>query len=107
MINLLRFHCFDLGRSYIYGPENPNMKLEGPMMLGHEPAGAKPRANSTNIKFGLEMRRLPVGDGGLAIHVLADLAGSTESSYVEETEILAFDCFWDGPHSRIRAPDLR
>ena len=51
-----------------------------------------------NIKFGLEMRRLPVGDGGLAIHVLADLAGSTESSYVEETEILAFDCFWDGPH---------
>jgi len=51
-----------------------------------------------NIKFGLEMRRLPVGDGGLAIHVLADLLGSTESSYVEETEILAFDCFWDGPH---------
>ena len=51
-----------------------------------------------NIKFGLEMRRLPVGDGGLAIHVLADLAGSTESSYVEETEILAFDCFWDGAH---------
>ena len=51
-----------------------------------------------NIRFGLEMRRLPVGDGGLAVHVLADLAGSTESSYVEETEILAFDCFWDGPH---------
>ena len=35
-----------------------------------------------NIKFGLEMRRLPVGDGGLAVHVLADLAGSTENSYV-------------------------
>jgi hypothetical protein len=44
------------------------------------------------------MRRLPIGDGGLAMHVLADLAGSTEASYVEETEILAFDCFWDGPH---------
>ena len=51
-----------------------------------------------NIRFGLEMRRLPVGDGGLAIHVLADLAGSTSKSYVEETEIMAFDIFWDGPH---------
>jgi hypothetical protein len=49
-----------------------------------------------NIKFGLEMRRLPVGDGGLSVHVLADLGGSTENSYVEETELLAFDCFWDG-----------
>ena len=172
---LLRFHCFDLERSYIYGPENPNMKLEGPMMLGARTRGRQttgqlyrmdPIADGNpigwtirtlekklpkmleragypqiaavadmaevtrvlpelevcardiyaakrntvkhnrgthifpagNIKFGLEMRRLPVGDGGLAIHVLADLAGSTESSYVEETEILAFDCFWDGPH---------
>ena len=51
-----------------------------------------------NIRFGLEMRRLPIGDGGLAVHVLTDLAGTTEKSYVEETEILAFDCFWDGPH---------
>lgn len=172
---LLRFHCFDLERSYIYGPENPNMKLEGPMILGVrtrgrqttgqlyrmdpiadgnpigwtirtlekklpkmlERAGYAQIASATdmaevtrvlpevegyardiyaakrntvkhnrgthilpagNIKFGLEMRRQQTGDGGLAIHVLADLAGSTESSYVEETEILAFDCFWDGPH---------
>jgi len=51
-----------------------------------------------NIRFGLEMRRLPVGDGGLAMHVLADIGGSTRSAYVEETEILAFDCFWDGAH---------
>ena len=51
-----------------------------------------------NIRFGLEMRRLPVGDGGLAIHVLADLAGSQGKSFSEETEIMAFDCFWDGPH---------
>jgi hypothetical protein len=51
-----------------------------------------------NIRFGLEMRRLPVGDGGLAVHVLADIGGSAESAYVEETEILAFDCFWDGAH---------
>jgi hypothetical protein len=51
-----------------------------------------------NIRFGLEMRRLPVGDGGLAIHVLTDVGGSTEKSFVEETEIMAFDLFWDGPH---------
>jgi hypothetical protein len=51
-----------------------------------------------NIRFGLEMRRLPVGDGGLAIHVLGDVGGSTRESYVEETELLAFDCFWNGAH---------
>ncbi len=172
---LLRFNCFDIERSYIYGPENPNLKIEGPMMLGRRAdtsngmgqlyrmdpiadgnpigwtiktlekklpkmlhrAGYPEIAAATdlnevvrvlpeveacarelfaakrntvkhnrgthvfeagNIKFGLEMRRLPVGDGGLAVHVLADLAGSTANSYVEETEILAFDCFWDGPH---------
>jgi hypothetical protein len=172
---LLRFNCFDIERSYIYGPENPDLKHEGPMMLGRrehastgmgqlyrmdpiadgnpigwtiktlgqklpkmlQRAGYPDIAAATdladvgrvlpevedcartlfaakrntvkhnrgthvfkagNIKFGLEMRRLPVGDGGLAIHILADLAGSTENSYVEETEILAFDCFWGGPH---------
>lgn len=172
---LLRFHCMDIERSYIYGPENSNMKLEGPMMLGARTRGRPttgqlyrmdpitdgnpigwtlrtlekklpkmleragypqiaaainmedvkrllPEVENVarqvyaakrntvkhnrgthifpagNIRFGLEMRRLPVGDGGLAIHVLADLLGSTESSYVEETEILAFDLFWDGPH---------
>ena len=51
-----------------------------------------------NIRFGLEMRRLPVGDGGLAIHVLTDVGGTKGKSYAEETEILAFDCFKDGPH---------
>jgi hypothetical protein len=55
-----------------------------------------------NIRFGLEMRRLPVGDGGLAIHVLGDVGGSTRKSYVEETELLAFDCFWDGAHYHYR-----
>src|SRR6267378_8379958 len=45
------------------------------------------------MKFGLEMRRLPMGDGGLlAVHVLADLGGSTENSYLKK-EILAFACF--------------
>ena len=172
---LLRFNCFDIEKSYIYGPENPDLKIDGPMMLGGKPitssgvgklyrmdpiADGNPigwtirtlekkltdmiiRAgypeiaekldleevvlvlpdldacarelfaskrntvkhnrgtdviDAGNIKFGLEMRRLPAGDGGLAIHVLADLAGATEKSYVEETEIMAFDCFWDGPH---------
>ncbi len=51
-----------------------------------------------NIKFGLEMRLLPGGDGGLAIHVLSDLSGNTGRVFTEETELLAFDCFWDGPH---------
>ena len=172
---LLRFNCFDIEKSYIYGPENPKMKNDGPMMLGGQatsPTGAgklyrmDPIADGNpigwtirtlgrklpdmveragypeiavkvdledvalvlpeldacardlfaskrntvkhnrgtdifeagNIRFGLEMRRLPVGDGGLAIHVLADLAGSTDKSFCEETEIMAFDCFWDGPH---------
>lgn len=45
-----------------------------------------------NIKFGLEFRELPhIKDRGLAIHVLSDVAG-------QEIEILAFDCFENGPH---------
>ncbi len=51
-----------------------------------------------NIRFGLEMRTLNDGDGGLAIHVLTDLAGTPSDSYSEETEILAFDCFDNAPH---------
>jgi hypothetical protein len=51
-----------------------------------------------NIRFGLEMRRQQDGNGGLAIHVLTDLSGTPGKSYTEEVEILAFDCFKDGPH---------
>ena len=51
-----------------------------------------------NIRFGLEMRRQSSGDGGLAIHVLSDLAGNTGRVFTEETELLAFDCFRDDPH---------
>ena len=51
-----------------------------------------------NIRFGLEMRRQASGDGGLAIHVLSDLAGNTGRVFTEETELLAFDCFRDDPH---------
>jgi hypothetical protein len=51
-----------------------------------------------NIRFGLEMRRQAGGEGGLAVHVLADIGGSKGRAYVEETEILAFDCFWQAPH---------
>ncbi len=43
-----------------------------------------------NIKFGLEYRNL-VSDGGMAIHVLGDVAG-------QEIELLAFDCFKNNPH---------
>ena len=165
---LLRFNCFDLERSYTYGPENSELDglpgaVDGgmgqlyrmdpiadgnpigwtirtlekklPKML--ERAGYPQIAAATdlaeverllpkveacarelfaakrntvkhnrgthifeagNIRFGLEMRRQAGGDGGLAVHVLADLGGSTGKSYVEETEILAFDCFWQAPH---------
>jgi hypothetical protein len=51
-----------------------------------------------NIRFGLEMRRQAGGDGGLAVHVLTDIGGTPGKPYVEETEILAFDCFWQFPH---------
>ena len=170
---LLRFNCFDIERSYIYGPENPSLRIAAPMMLGGadrasggmgqlyrmdpitdgNPIGWTIRTlgeklpkmleragygaiavdmaavrdvlpavesgartmfashrntvkhnrgtdvfEAGNIRIGLEMRRLPMGDGGLAIHVLGDVGGSTRKSYVEETELLAFDCFWDGGH---------
>jgi len=165
--SLLRFNCFDLERSYVYGPENPALSTPGrvgggmgvhcrmdpitdgnpigwtirilsrklPNML--ERAGYKDIATATNmaavqrilpdieacaretfiskrntvkhnrgteifeagnIRFGLEMRRLNNGDGGLAVHVLADVGGSRGKAYVEETELLAFDCFWNNAH---------
>ena len=152
---LLRFNCFDVERSYIYGPEDKNKlfrmdhTVDGnpigwsvktirnslPVMikeagyeevanrvdtqavsdaLGEVEAAARQKFNTDrntvkhnrgtdmfeagNIRFGLEMRKLGSGDGGLAIHVLADLAGTPGKHYTEETEILAFDCFWDAPH---------
>jgi hypothetical protein len=45
-----------------------------------------------NIRFGLEFRELPrIGTRGMAIHVLADVAG-------QEIELLAFDCFDHNAH---------
>ena len=152
---LLRFNCFDIEKSYIYGPEKENklfrmdhttdgnpinwtvqqIRNNLPIML--ETAGYSDIANTVdakqvegvlgdveaharemyatgrntvkhhrgtdifevgNIRFGLEMRRQASGDGGLAIHVLADLAGTPGRHYTEETELLAFDCFRDAPH---------
>jgi hypothetical protein len=164
---LLRFNCFDLERSYVYGPENPELTTAGrvgggmgvhcrmdpvtdgnpigwtirtlgrklPRMLERAgygqiaqtiDPGAVQRVlpeveacaretfiakrntvkhnrgteifEAGNIRFGLEMRRLPNGDGGLAVHVLADVGGAKGRAYVEETELLAFDCFWQNPH---------
>jgi len=43
-----------------------------------------------NIRFGLEMRTTG-DDGGLAIHVMGDIAG-------EEVELMAVDCFRVAPH---------
>lgn len=164
---LLRFNCFDIERSYVYGPENPDLSTPGrvgggmgvhcrmdpitdgnpiswtirtlgrrmPQML--ERAGYKGVAGlvdmsavqallpqveacahemfltkrntvkhnrgtemfeAGNIRFGLEMRRLKNGDGGLALHVLGDIGGSKGKAYVEESELLAFDHFWQGAH---------
>ena len=151
----LRFNCFDLEKSYVYGPESKNLKyrmdhtVDGnpigwsvktirnslPAMLAA--AGYPEAASATdqdavaaalpevdriarakfagerntvkhnrgtdiieagNIRFGLEMRRQASGDGGLAIHILSDLAGNTGRVFTEETELLAFDCFRDDPH---------
>ncbi len=190
-ISLLRFNCFDFEKSYIYGPDNPNVDPNLPMIIdditipaapvgyGLPPVGYEwsdltrgklyrmdetvdgnpigwtiktlrkmlpqmlsragyhsiadkidlkevalilPNLESVarelyavnrstvkhnrgtdifeagNIRFGLEMRRSSNGSGGLAIHVLADVGGALETAYIEETEILAFDCFSDGPH---------
>jgi hypothetical protein len=165
--SLLRFNCFDIERSYVYGPENPELatpdRVGGGMgvhcrmdpiidgnsigwtirILGQklpkmiERAGYAQIAAATdldamrcilpdvedcaremfvaqrntvkhnrgteifeagNIRFGLEMRRQRNGDGGLAIHVLGDVGGSKGKKYVEEMELLAFDCFWQGAH---------
>ena len=165
--SLLRFNCFDIEKSYVYGPENPALTTPGrvgggmgvhcrmdpitdgnaigwtikilgqklPKMLTHagyqDIAAAADLAKvhavlpeveacardtflskrntvkhnrgtdifeAGNIRFGLEMRRQRNGDGGLAVHVLADVGGSKGKAYVEETEVLAFDCFWQGAH---------
>jgi len=165
--SLLRFNCFDIERSYVYGPENPELTTPGrvgggqgvhcrmdPVVDGNpitwtmrtldrklvpmiERAGYKDIAAAVdmaavrqmlpdaetcardmfiakrntvkhnrgteiyeagNIRFGLEMRRLKNGDGGLALHVLGDIGGARGKSYVEETELLAFDHFWQGAH---------
>ncbi len=152
---LLRFNCFDVERSYVYGPEtvqkrcrmdptvdgNPigwsvkQLKTKLPDMLraaGYAELATKVDAQAVahtltaveatarhlfatgrntvkhnrgtdifeagNIRFGLEMRKQAGGDGGLAIHVLADLAGAPGRTYTEETELLAFDCFRQAPH---------
>jgi len=164
---LLRFNCFDIEKSYIYGPENPELTTAGrvgggmgvhcqmdpiidgnpigwtirildqklPKMLDRAGYGEIAAAtdlpavravlpdvgacaretfiskrntvkhnrgteifDAGNIRFGLEMRRQRNGDGGLAVHVLGDVGGSKGKSYVEETELLAFDCFWNGAH---------
>ena len=58
-----------------------------------------------NIRFGLEMRKLASGDGGMAIHVLADLAGTPGKHYTEETEILAFDWLLGCPSLPLRSQE--
>lgn len=151
----LRFNCFDIERSYVYGPDGKNVQYRMDHTVDGNPIGWSVKTmrgnlgimlteagyaeaaagldmdavnaaldevdalarvkfmaerntvkhnrgtdvfEAGNIRFGLENRRLGSGDGGVAIHVLADLAGNTGRVFTEETELLAFDCFWDGPH---------
>jgi hypothetical protein len=49
-----------------------------------------PVIEAGNIRFGLEFRETG-NDRGLTVHVLSDVAG-------QEIELLAFDCFENGPH---------
>ncbi|GIT69806.1 MAG: hypothetical protein Ct9H300mP27_09100 [Chloroflexota bacterium] len=51
-----------------------------------------------NIGFGFGNARVTNRGRWASSPCLTDLAGTAEKPYVEETEILAFDCFWDGPH---------
>jgi hypothetical protein len=152
---LLRFNCFDIEKSYVYGPDGTNKQYRMDPTVDGNPIGWTVKQLRTtlptmlevagypeiakgldskavdeaateveaaareiyatarntvkhnrgtdifeagNIRFGLEMRRQASGDGGLAIHVLSDLAGTPGRVYVEETELLAFDCFRDDPH---------
>ena len=152
---LLRFNCFDLERSYVYGPERVNKICRMDSTVDGNPIGWSVKQIRTrlpdmlrrskyediaqevdaqavartlaevestaralfasgrntvkhnrgtehfeagNFRFGLELRKQVGGDGGLAIHVLADLAGTPGRTYMEETELLAFDCFRDAPH---------
>jgi len=152
---LLRFNCFDIERSYVYGPEKENTMrrmdstVDGnpigwsvkqiknllPDMLrasGYDDIAGKVDSQAVekvlgevesnareifatgrntvkhnrgtdifeagNFRFGLEFRKQAGGDGGLAIHVLSDLAGTPGRTYMEETEMLAFDCFRESPH---------
>src|SRR5499426_2810474 len=44
---LLRFNCFDFERSYIYGPENADLRVDGPAMLGSAAATNLYRMDST------------------------------------------------------------
>ena len=44
---LLRFNCFDFERSYVYGPENADLRVDGPAMLGGAAATNLYRMDST------------------------------------------------------------
>ena len=52
---MLRFNCFDLERSYVYGPENPDLRHAAPAMLGGGGAYGQ--------RMGQRYRMDPVTDG--------------------------------------------
>ncbi len=65
---LLRFNCFDFVKSYVYGPENPDLHIAAPAMLGG--------AERTSSGMGQLYRMDPVTDGnpiGWTVRTLATL----------------------------------
>src|SRR6266852_6015169 len=130
---LLRFNCFDIEKSYIYGPENPELTTAGrvgggmgvhcrmdpitdgnpigwtirtlgqklPKMLDR--AGYREIAQATDLAKVRSVlpdveacaREAFVSKRNTVKHNLGDVGGSKGKSYVEETELLAFDCFWN------------
>src|SRR5262245_30288435 len=65
---LLRFNCFDLEKSYVYGPENPNLQADGAM---------SPRERMTSMQAKI-YRMDPITDGnpiGWTIRTLSTKLG--------------------------------
>ena len=82
------------GRGRRHRPGQVRRQSATPSSTTAAPTSSRPATSASAWRCAV---RRP-GDGGLAIHVLSDLAGNTGRVFTEETELLAFDCFRDEPH---------
>ena len=60
-----------------------------------------------NFRFGLEMRKQVGGDGGLAIHVLADLAGTPGRTYTRRNRIIGLRLLPRSSSLSLRPPEQK